>query len=363
MALSALSLTGTLGASAATREQVDLPRVVGHVESSCGGSISLLARPTAEFNPLTASPVSLRENGYPQRPQASNGGALAAWTTAMRDAKHYYVPKTVTCQPGHANTINSCPDPINGSSTLPCQFYTENWGGHQVAWTGAENSQAPAGWNGIDYSAADWTVPSTGTYSNPYSFATWTGIGMNPIIQAGVTQDNIGGNGDPSFWFEDYSYYCASGGYPGPNCPVTPFQQSAGPPIAKTQIAYVALDYEGEVDGQLDSIFWLENEHNGQYSYFQTETPYYDKSSAEWIVENHLDWYSNVPVPYIPPMSVPYTGAIYNGPGGTSQPLTSTNNISYICWGTNDGRGITPTGAAGGSFTANSASSFTPCPH
>ncbi len=355
IALGSLSIASVQDAGATTAGKAPVSVTI---HTSCGGSISILRQPAKGFDPLTASALQLSSLGYPQRPASSDEKALAAWVTAMKDAKQFFTPK-VTCLPGRTNT-NQCPARVTGSTTLPCQYYSDNWGGHVVAWTGYDNSQAPSGWNGIDYSAADWTVPNPGSYDNPYSFSSWTGIGIDPIIQAGVTQDDINGNGDPYFWFEDFSSACVSQ-YPDDQCPVTPYEQQAGPPIAKGQVAYVALDYEGNVDGQLDSIFWIENENTGQYSYFQTWTPYYDKSSAEWIVENHLgelDGYA----PYIPPMSVPFSEAIYNGPGGTTQDLTSNNNISYICKDTEDDRGITPTSATAGSFTANSASLHSPCP-
>lgn len=54
-------------------------------------------RPTPGFRPLTASDAQLIANGYPPRPPGHDAIALAAWRTAVKDAKHWVPPPKYSC--------------------------------------------------------------------------------------------------------------------------------------------------------------------------------------------------------------------------------------------------------------------------
>ncbi len=342
----ALSLTAAGAASVASASSVPRDRLglIPHdaAATTCSSAAVGLGPLSSRFDPFTATAASLASHHYPPRPSASRGyKALAAWRTAILDAKHYVAPHA-HCAPDerHWGTAQ-CPYDITTSTSLPCTYYTPNssdppWAGHVVEWTGGSNSQAPAGWDGIDYSSANWTLANPST-SYTYYFGEWTGIGLDEIIQAGTGQyDNSSHKNMTYFWYED-----------APEAPV-----NAGPVIHPTQTAYVAIDYQGNGT----SVFWLENESAQTYSEFQVNTPYYDPQSADFIIENQYEPNGNQYE--IPDASIPFTNATYNGPGGTSQNLSGHNNIAFICdeLNPNDGNGYTPTAASGGDFTVNSGS-------
>jgi hypothetical protein len=130
-----------------------------------------------------ASNAQLQAVGLPPRP-VGNSDALAAWQTAMTDAKTY-----------------EAPDPIC-STNQHSPVYTGIWAGHVAPNTdfGSVN---------LTWSQSQWVQPAvSGNSSYPLwkdapDTSFWTGLGVGSLIQAGA--DSISSS-TPTyrFWTQDF---------------------------------------------------------------------------------------------------------------------------------------------------------------
>jgi len=214
-------------------------------------------QPPAGFDPLTASPTTLQEYGFPPQPPGNNSAALAGWTAAMQ-----------------AVTSVSPPDPVCG--TTPHESFTTNpiWSGNLVP-SGVHGGQSYTWTESNWFQVAVTGDPNYTNYTNAPDTSFWTGMGQQYLIQAGA--DSIA-TSTPQyrFWTEDYApgpggQGCAPGG-----CTVW-----EGPVIRPGDTAYVYIDYLGGNS----TYYWLENQTTGASQNFTNASPYVDLSSDEFINE------------------------------------------------------------------------------
>jgi hypothetical protein len=255
---------------------------------SCFDDVTTFPAIPAGFDTATASPSQLQEYGFPSPPPGNNPGAVAAWDTALADAKY------------QSNVDPECGGPAH---TI---YYTGTWAGHVVPYTyvGSET---------FTWSNGGWTqpsVPGNGNYTNwetapDASF--WTGLGVCTLLQAGA--DSIATSTPQyKFWMEDYSD-C--------NGVVNNAEWWEGPAIGPGQSAYVDVWYQGDSE----TYFYLENETTGAYDAFVKDTP--------WVGDGAANFINELVGPSLPNFGTTSVGANYFGNASDSYGLT-TNNDKYI---------------------------------
>jgi hypothetical protein len=225
------------------------------------------ATPPHGFNPLTATAQQLAYYGFPKRP--SGGNALAQWTYAMSHATQY-VPAGVN-------------ETLQGIKFGISDQYSPSWAGY--------DGLASANGGSLFYETdATFTQPTIQSCGCSGDVGIWTGIGgagsSTEIIQAGtLTQTQAASQPTYTAFYEDY--------------PENPHAVSA-PSVSPGDQIYVSVTYSNG-----ETTFYIENETTGAYHSYPVSTPYYDGSSADWIVEKPTA------STYLPPFtpSVPFTGA------------------------------------------------------
>jgi hypothetical protein len=207
----------------------------------------------------SASNAQLLAAGLPPRP-VGDSEALAAWQTAMADARTY-----------------EAPDPLC-STNVHSPVYTGIWAGHVAPNTDFGNVN-------FTWSQSQWVQPSVlGDSSYPAwtdapDTSFWTGIGETSLIQAGA--DSIASSTPVyKFWTEDY--------------PAGTTWE--GPAIVAGQSAYAYVEYLGNNK----AYYFLENLNSGGYSPFTNAAPYVGWRDANFINERvnglYLPAFSNVAV-------------------------------------------------------------------
>jgi len=213
--------------------------------------------PPASFNPLTASPASLRLYGFPAKP--TQPAALASWETAMEQAKTYVTPEQTYSAVTHHAT-----------------YYNNIWAGYAAHATSVYDVSAQ--WKQSSYNEG-WDI-------NPSDPSFWVGMGgVNSanLVQSGADSgaNNAGGTSQYEFWVEDYSNDPSTNG--------TVWE--AKPAVSAGNILYDDVTYQGST-----SQAFLENVSTGQYTTVSFKTPNYDGSTADYINEavngTYTDWSS-----------------------------------------------------------------------
>lgn len=220
------------------------------------------------FSPLTATAQQLAQYGFPARP--SGGKALTEWTYAMSRATQYV--------PAGVSTV------VQG---IKLSTVTPEWSSY---WAGYDGLASANGGSLFNSTSATFTEPTVLSCGCSGDVAIWTGIGgagsSTDITQGGTLAQELPGQ-QPTYnvvW-ED-----------APNSPVT----ESAPAVSAGDQIYVSVTYSGG-----DTTYYFENETTGQYHSYPESTPYYDGSSADWIVEKP---YGEQYLPGFTP-AVPFTGA------------------------------------------------------
>ena len=167
------------------------------------------------------------------------------------------------------------PHPSPG--TQPISEPRSSYGAANVPWSGYAVTSNQNNNDVYDNVSAQWIQPSVSADSNyPNSdYATapcdafWMGIGGQTgyrVVQAGVSSISTN-TAQYRFWTEDYPY--------------NPIYE--GPVIVPGQAAFVTVTYNG--NGTANYV--LENASTDMYQSLNS-APYYDGSSAEFIVEKHV---------------------------------------------------------------------------
>ncbi len=202
--------------------------------------------PKAGFQPLHASAAQLAANGFPARPPASDGAAMASWKQLAEHARHF-----------------SAPHPV--CSSFRHTLYTGIWAGREVPKQDYSNSR-------IVQTQAQWTqsaVPGNRKYPSwrtapDASF--WDGIN-------GATK-NLIQSGCDSFASKTPTYKCWTEDYPLG----TIWEGPAAHPndLMFTQVAYL---------GGGITHFVIENETRGTEQSFDNKTPDLASAAAAFITE------------------------------------------------------------------------------
>lgn len=234
--LTAVAVPGT--ASQASAQSTECPGLPAGIH---------VAAPPRGFDPLSASPATLRALGFPARPTAGSDGS---WLNAMAHAKQFVCP-TIT-------SSNESAAPATGY-----KYTSPKWAG---------NEDIP---DWYYESWAYWTVPSVTPASaglDGYSVI-WTGLGegtstSDELVQAGTKQyAYISGGHTYNFWYQ-----------------ITPgqsLQNVGGLSLLQGQNVYVDVWYNGTTTAH----FFLENNTTGKYTTIPEPFNGHTGAYAEWIVE------------------------------------------------------------------------------
>ncbi len=240
--------------------------------------------PGPNFNPLKASSLQLREDGFPPRPPKSDAKALSGWIHAMSRALHPVAPHPVCSSDKHSVITNSI------------------WAGHEV----------PESLFGtpITFTESSWAQPSVPANSNYGGFkdaptaSFWTGTGIDDIIQVGCDSISLG---TPYYecWTEDF---------PGG----TVWQET--PAITAGDQIFVSDIY----DGDNEATYFIENETTGDYlSPVTYAAPYVGLGSADYILERGDGL-------YLPEFSQVYvTDNVFGLSNGDTYDLGAKGNNEY----------------------------------
>jgi hypothetical protein len=239
------------------------------------------------FDPLTATAAQLAHYGFPPRP--SGPGALAAWTTAMKDARHEL--------PGYISAPSaSVVSPAGQVGATP-----SSWAGFSAE--SSDNSGTP-----FTFVQGTLVVPSVqsdssyGSYSvNDPMDAFWFGLGGDTTAPSAIAQAGVltVAQSTPSYYmFTETTAYQST---PNPR----------GPVVRPGNTIYVSVQYLSGSGGNVE--YYLENESTGTYQDFIDTNSGTDTASVDCVAE----WPSSskYPEPFLPVFSSPmhYTSCAGNG--------------------------------------------------
>lgn len=229
-----------------------------------GGSTLKVMTPPSGFNPLTASPATLSEYGFPQRP--SDTVDLQDWTMAM------------TAFTSDSAPAGSLQVDTSANATKYSTYYS-NWAGYS---SGSPNSTSST------YVAvkSDLTIPSiTGTCGSTNGIGAWIGLGgtnayfggaSNNLVQQGVECGNSGlGSGAAFRPFSEFANTAA----PVVFCGYSSWTFPAG------HVIYQNMSYQASLN---QANFYLEDITTGVAHSCSSTAPSgwsFNGNVADWVTE------------------------------------------------------------------------------
>lgn len=262
------------GPVASRSEQTVAPSVLGvHVPKRSKG-----------FDPFTANPRQLRQNGYPPKPK--NHAFVAAWVRRVREAEEYtYVPPTFTVlydRPGSPAPVGSS----ESSDAPPSSCIANVSGVHNDRWAGYVDTD-----DSFYGATMTWNVPTPypPSYRTPAESSIWPGIGAgnsdsDELIQAGTEQD-VDETGDLMSYYFWYQIV-----------PHDEYQIEVSLPVTAGDNVTAVVAVNTQEGGP--AYFYLYNSTEGLYTDFNVTYPGSTGQQADFIVERTLEGGSLPSLPF-----------------------------------------------------------------
>lgn len=227
--------------------------------------------PPSSFDPLTASPDSLKKYGFPEKPSDPN--ELATWNEHMKHAKNFIAPQLqIVTDHGHYQK------PKLDKTTPSATVNSGNWSGYKVE---------PNLGSAFTKISGDFFVPNVSSSTVDSYECSWVGLGgwnSTHLIQAGTESDLT------THWYGNTTnYYVWT-----EQLPDQPTEQKVSNfPVSPGDQMYVHIEYATHVDGSGNTVgnttFYIENLTQSNYTYWVTSSVNaindYDGSTAEWVDE------------------------------------------------------------------------------